>query len=412
MRPENVEEHGNSSQIVAKFACSDLLIGYHAVNRLQSQPQRAVRAGSVALRSMVTGSAPIEIDSPSTMTTPGDRPVRMRDVAAAAGVSISAVSYVLNNTRPVSAEKRARVLKAMSELEYVPNGMAQGLRRTRSKILGVILPDLSTQPYGLLAKHIEATAREAGYMTVVCNSAGDDDALTTAYLRGLQGLRADGLILRTTREQHELLPAVVQAKIPTVLMMSDPPAIGRQIDRVLIDNALGVRLAIGELARAGHHRIGLVSTQDLSKPTLVRLQGFLQGMEEAGLHANMAHVRIGPANADVGETLTGELLDLPSRPTALIVAHSRQSLGALRALHARRLHVPDDLSLVVFGRREYFDLYPTDLTVVQLPMPEMAQIAARVLIDRLEAGPADEQPPQQIVLQPTLSVGASVGAPR
>ena len=340
------------------------------------------------------------------------RPATMREVAAVAGVSVSAVSYVLNNTRPVSADKRARVLKAMADLEYVPNSMAQALRRTRSKILGVILPDLSTPPYGLLAKHIEAAAREAGYMTVVCNSAGDEDALTTAYVRGLQGLRADGLILRTTREQHQLLPVVVQAGIPAVLMMSDPPTIGRNLDRVLVDNALGVRLAVRELVRAGHRRIGLVSTQELSRPTLVRLQGFLRGMEEAGLHADMAHVRVGAANAASGEALTADLLDVPDRPTALIVAQSRLSLGALRALRSRRLRVPDDLSIVVFGRRDYFDLFATELTVVSLPMPEMAQTATRLLIDRLENGQGEAPPPQQVILEPTLHPGASVSAPR
>jgi LacI family transcriptional regulator len=357
--------------------------------------------------------ADVDLESlPDAVHAGRRRAVTMRDVAAAAGVSVSAVSYVLNETRPVRADKRERVLKAMADLEYVPNGMAQALRRTRSRILGVILPDLSTPPYGLLAKHVEAAARAAGYMTVVCNSAGDEDALTTAYVRGLQGLRADGLILRTTREQHELLPAVVQAGIPAVLLMSDPPTIGRNLDRVLVDNALGVRLAIRELVQAGHRRIGLVSTQDLSRPTLVRLQGFLQGMEEAGLHADMAHVRIGAANADAGEALTAELLDGPDRPTALIVAQSRLSLGALRALRSRRLRVPDDLSIVVFGRRDYFDLFATDLTVVTLPMPEMAQLATRLLIGRLENRQHEARPPQQVILEPTLHRGASVGAPR
>ena len=353
----------------------------------------------------------LDLDPPLVSAGPRYRPATMREVAAAAGVSVSAVSYVLNNTRPVRADKRARVLEAMADLEYVPNGMARALRRTRSKILGVILPDLSTPPYGLLAKHIEATAREAGYMTVVCNSAGDEDALTTAYVRGLQGLRADGLILRTTRDQHELLPAVVQAGLPAVLMMSDPPTIGRNLDRVLVDNALGVRLATRELVRAGHHRIGLVSTQELSRPTLVRLQGFLQGMEEAGLHADMAHVRIGAANADAGEALAADLLDAPDRPTALIVAQSRLSLGALRAVRSRRLCVPDDLSIVVAGRRDYFDLFTTDLTVISLPMPEMAQIATRLLIERLENGQGEARPPQQVILEPTLYRGASVGPP-
>jgi LacI family transcriptional regulator len=335
----------------------------------------------------------------------------MRDVAAAAGVSMSAVSYVLNKTRPVSADKRERVLKAIADLEYVPNGMAQALRRTRSGILGVILPDLSTPPYGLLAKHIEATAREAGYMTIICNSAGDDDALASAYVRRLQALRADGLILRTIRDQHELLPSVVQSGVPAVLMMSDPPSIGQSLDRVLVDNVLAARLAVRELAQAGHRQIGLVSTQDLSKATLVRLEGFLQGMEEAGLHADMGLVRIGQASAEAGERMTGELLHGARRPTALVVAHGRLSLGALRALRVRHLRVPDDLSLVVFGRLEFFDLYPVDLTTVVLPLPEMAAMAARLLIERLEQGDGNHLSPRRVVLAPTLHVGASVGPP-
>lgn len=335
----------------------------------------------------------------------------MRDVAAAAGVSISAVSYVLNKTRPVRADKRERVLKAIADLAYVPNGMAQALRRTRSGILGVILPDLSTPPYGLLAKHIEATAREAGYMTVVCNSAGDDDALASAHVRRLQAVRADGLILRTTRDQHELLPAVIQSGMPAVLLMSDPPASSWSLDRVLIDNVVAARLAVLELARAGHRQIGLVTTHDLSKATLVRLQGFLQGMEEVGLHPDMSQVRIGAASVEVGERLTGELLDGPRPPTALVVAHGRQSHGALRALRARRVQVPDDLSLIVFGRPDLFDLYPVDLTTVLLPLPEMGATAARLLIDRLERGTVGDVPPRRVVLEPTLHVGASVGPP-
>ena len=297
----------------------------------------------------------------------------------------------------------------MADLAYVPNGMAQALRRTRSGILGVILPDLSTPPYGLLAKHIEATAREAGYMTVVCNSAGDDDALASAHVRRLQALRADGLILRTTRDQHELLPAVVQSDVPAVLMMSDPPTSGRRLDRVLIDNVQAARLAVRELARAGHRQIGLVTTHDLSKATLVRLQGFLQGMEEAGLHADMSQVRIGAASVGEGERLTGELLDGPRRPTALIVAHGRQSYGALRALRVRRVCVPEELSLIVFGRPDFFDLYPVDLTTVMLPLPEMGAMAARLLIERLERGSGDDLPPRRVVLEPTLHAGASVG---
>jgi DNA-binding LacI/PurR family transcriptional regulator len=351
------------------------------------------------------------VDPLGTSSDRSRRPVTMRDVAAAAGVSISAVSYVLNNTRPVRADKRARVLQAMRDLEYVPNGMAQALRRTRSGLLGLILPDLSNRPYGQLARYIEATARGAGYMTIVCNSAGDDEAAVSAYVRNLEALRVDGFIFRSTREQQQLLPSVIQSRAPAVLMMSDPPEIGHQLDRVMIDHALGVRLAVLHLAEAGHRRIGLVTTEDLSKPTLVRLHGFLQGMEEAGIKVDMNLVQIGAASAEGGTMLTGELLDSSNPPTALVVAHGRQSIGALRAIKARGIRIPDDLSLIVFGRLDYFDLFSTDLTVVVLPLPEMAEVAAELLIDRIEHGQNCEHPPQQIVLAPTLHVGNSVSPP-
>ncbi len=335
-------------------------MSYHRANHVRSSSISADgEGGTVAPGTRVDADLEQHMDITDHLTeeaTGGDtlvgssdrprRSVTMRDVAAAAGVSISAVSYVLNNTRPVRADKRARVLQAMSDLEYVPNGMAQALRRTRSGLLGLILPDLSNRPYGQLARHIEATARQSGYMTIVCNSAGDDDASVSAYVRNLEALRVDGFIFRSTREQHQLLPSVLQSRAPAVLMMSDPPSIGHQLDRVMIDHALGVRLAVRHLAEAGHRRIGLVTTEDLSKPTLVRLHGFLQGMEETGLKVDMDLVRIGAASAEGGTMLTGELLDAANRPTALVVAHGRQSIGALRALldrsHRRRAAVGRD----------------------------------------------------------------------
>jgi LacI family transcriptional regulator, galactose operon repressor len=363
-----------------------------------------------AASEQIVGAA--ETDACSVQSDRPRRPVTMRDVAAVAGVSISAVSYVLNNTRPVRADKRARVLQAMSDLEYVPNGMAQALRRTRSGLLGVILPDLSNRPYGQLARHIEATAREAGYMTIICNSAGDDDALASAYVRNLEALRVDGFILRATREQQELLPSVIQTRAPAVLMMSDLPSTGHQLDRVMIDHPEGVRMAVRHLAEAGHTRIGLVTTEDLSRPTRVRLHSFLQGMADVGLDVDMDLVRVGVASAEVGTRLVGELLDSPRPPTALVVAHGRQSIGALRAIRARRIQVPDDLSLIVFGRPDYFDLFAVDLTTVILPLPEMGAAAARLLLERIDLGQQSDRPPRQIILTPSLHTGDSVGPPR
>jgi DNA-binding LacI/PurR family transcriptional regulator len=334
----------------------------------------------------------------------------MREVALAAGVSISAVSYVLNNTRPVSAEKRARVLQAMADLEYVPNGMARALRSTRSGLIGVVLADLANPSYGLIARGIETVTGEAGYLTIFCTSPRDDDARSSAYVRGLEGIRVEGLILRATRQHRELLPSVLSARAPAVLVMHDPPSSARHLDRVLLDNALGVQLAVRHLAEHGHQRIALVSSQDIARPTLVRLQGFLHGMDDAGLHADMSLVRIGPPADQIGEALTGEVLDVSPRPTALLVAHARQVPGAIRAIRRRGLRVPDDLSLIVSGDPAQFELHRPDLTMIVQPYEALGQAAARLLLGRLR-GATDRSEPRVAVLEPTLQVGASVGPP-
>lgn len=350
---------------------------------------------------------PVETTAPAAGTV--QRPATMRDVALAAGVSVSAVSYALSGTRPVRAEKRERVLRAVAELDYVPNGVARTLRSTRSRVLGVLLADLANPSYGLIARGIETAAHEAGYLTVVCTSPFGDDERSSAYIRGLEGIRVDGLILRVPRNDRELLPTALGTRAPAVLVMHDPPSSGRHLDRVLLDNALGVRLAVRHLAALGHQRIALVSSQDIARPTLVRLQGFLHGMDEAGLHADLTLVRTGPPGADIGDALTGEVLDVSPRPSALIVAHARHVVGALRAIGRCRLRVPEDLSVVASGIPDQFELFRPELTLIARPYEALGQAAARILLDRLTVRSIGDARIE--VLEPTLRIGASTAAP-
>ena len=146
----------------------------------------------------------------------------MRDVALAAGVSISAVSYVLNDSRPVRADKRARIKQAMAALDYVPNRTAQVLKGSRTRLIGVLLPDLTNPIYGEIASSIEHVASTAGLLSILGTTSRQADH-QASYLHALEASRVDGLIVRPTGlgEQRFLLAETRRA--PLLLLMHEPP---------------------------------------------------------------------------------------------------------------------------------------------------------------------------------------------
>lgn len=342
------------------------------------------------------------------------RPATMRDVAAAAGVSVSVVSYVLNNSRPVRSDKRARVLEVMSNLGYVPNGMAQALKRTRTGLIGALLPDLTHQGYELIGRGIETTGRDAGYLMIACNASHDADQ-AVEYLRALEAIRVDGLVLRWNHAQDRLPPVLQSTRAPVVLVMHEPPVDGLRVDRVVSDTRLGMRLALRHLMELGHRRIGLIGSMnslDRGTSTRVRIGAFHQGMEDAGFEEDPRWVKLAVRpTPDDGVALAGEILDQDETPTALIVANVPCAIGALRAIRARGIRVPEDLSVIVFGTPEMFSLFAIDLTVIRQPYVEIGAQAARLLVERMrENGTAWSS--RQVMIEPTLVPGASVGPPR
>jgi LacI family transcriptional regulator len=335
----------------------------------------------------------------------------MADVARRANVSLSAVSYVLNSTRSVGAERRERIRRAMAELGYVPNGTARALRSSKTNLLGMILPDLVNPIYGLLGQGASAVAQAAGYMTVVCTS-DDETSRNATQLRALEATRVEGLIIKTPLREEDSRELAAATREPLVYVLHAPPWPEDPADCVVNDDALGVRLALQHLVAHGHRRIGFVSNPNEDRPaTWIRRHGYAQGVAEIGLVADPALVQLGLATPAAGERAAEALLDLPDPPTALILANNRQAIGALRAIHRRGLSVPDDLSVVVFGQPEFYASSNVELTMVVQQYPEMGRIAAELLLRRIGAS-ARPARPERVVLKPALQPGESVAAPR
>ena len=335
------------------------------------------------------------------------RSVTRDDVARRAGVSVATVSYVLNaGPKPVSADKRRRVLEAVTQLGYRPNAIARSLRARRTNILGLIVPDSANPYFARLSRSIEDAAAERGYQVVVSNAAEDPER-EAAQIEALLRLQVDGLLW---------VPADLSASqagapegVPTVLVdRALPPSEAEPAGDVIeSDNTLGGRLAAEHLLELGHRRIAFLSGPAEHLHTVERLRGAREALARAGVEPEVRHGDFGYRSGyEAGRlwcAMTAE-----ARPTALICANDAMALGVLCAAAEAGVRVPADLSVTGYDDIPQARYAVPPLTTVAQPLDEMAREA----IDRLlvRVGPKGERPePVRRVYPVRLIVRASTG---
>ena len=180
----------------------------------------------------------------------------IRDVAERAGVSYTTVSHVLNNTRPVSEEKRARVLAAIAEMNYVPSAPARSLKAKTTATIGLVVPNNTNPYFAEFARGIEGSLRRRGYCVILCNS--DNDILTQREcLRVLHQNRIDGLIVASVGEDESVADDLRAVRVPVVIV--DRPIAGLDADFVQIDHEAGAMMATRHLLDLGHTRVGCIA---------------------------------------------------------------------------------------------------------------------------------------------------------
>ncbi len=333
-----------------------------------------------------------------------ERPPTIHDVAHRAGVSKSLVSLVLRGSPSVSLSRREAVERAVAELGYRPNLIARSLVRRRTKVLGVILPDLHNPFFAEVVDGIRERAAEAGYRTLIGNgtlaSRGREEA---EAIEMMLELRADGLILVGPQIDTRAIVAA-SAALPVVLVTRATRA--RSVDSVVNDDRLGATLAVEHLAALGHGRIAHIDGGGApgAEP---RRRAYLRTMGRLGL---AAHARIagGVFSEEGGARGVRSLLAAGDAPTAIFVADDIAALGALSEMTGRGLRVPDDVSLVGYDNTSLAALRAIDLTTVDQPRFQMGAAAVAILLERL-AG--DRTEPTRIVRAPTLVVRGTTGPP-
>src|SRR6266851_3831201 len=331
----------------------------------------------------------------------------VHDVARRAGVSTSTVSHVVNNTRFVSDELRARVLAAMRELDYTPNAAARMLSLKRSHTIGLIVSDIRNPFFASVARGVEDVAQEQGYTLVLCNS--DESAeRETACLNALESRAVDGVLLASAGHADEHLARLVRAGYPIVLVDRDLPELGAPA--VLLDNEGAAYSAVWHLITRGHRRIGMLSGRAAISTTTERVAGYRRALREAELELDDRLVVSGESTSEGGVIAADAVLDLHEPPSAIFSGNNLMSIGALQAIGNRGLLVPEDVALVGFDDFPFpwSDAFRPHLTTIAQPTYELGRRAAEILVHRLKG--SKWIPAERVVLEGKLVVRESSGA--
>jgi LacI family transcriptional regulator len=315
-----------------------------------------------------------------------------------AGVSVTTVSHVINETRPVSDGLRLRVTAAAHELGYRPNLLARGLRCGQTHTLGVIVPDSANSFFAELTRGIEDTAFEVGYNIILCNSDGNLDK-ELLYANVLTLKQVDGILFVAAGVSAEHIVALRGQDVPVVIVDRELPETAA--DSVLTDNSHGGWLATRHLLDLGHRRIGCVAGPGDLAPSAARLSGFRRALAEARIPADEGPVAQGDFRYRGGHQAAHRLLSTDSSLTAIFACNDLMAIGAISAAVETGRHVPSDLSVVGFDNVSAAAFSNPTLTTVAQPTHEMGVVAARMLLDRLRN---PSTPPQRRVLGTELIV--------
>lgn len=321
------------------------------------------------------------------------RQITLSDIAATVGVAPMTVSRVLNQNGYVSDETRDKVLSVAKEMNYRRNGLARNLKRQRTETIGLVLGDISN-PYSTeLARAVRRAATANDYNLFICISEHSAEEDIAAF-ESLTSHSVDGLIVATRANDagDEYLKSIVENNVPVVVIGRD--FYHENIDYISADNLAGGFEATQHLVDLGHQRIGFIGAAFDQETKLKRLQGYFNALEKHGIEIDerlvtgRREVRSGVpgySTEEIGYEGMKRLLSLPKRPTAVFARNDFTAIGAMTAIKEASLRIPQDVAIIGFDDIPLASHMSPSLSTVRQPMRLQGQIAAELLLKRIES---------------------------
>jgi len=324
--------------------------------------------------------------------------VSINDVAEKANVSISTVSRVINQNANVSREKEKAVLKAVDELDYIPNGLAQGLVTKKSKSIGVLIADIANLYYSYLVKSIEKELRAAGYYAIIGNTEWDSKR-EKEYMRHLMQRQVDGFILASTSLNSSYLNQLIKKDIPPVVL--DRELESDKIDKIRIDDYKGGYQAAEHLIECNYNYFIHLQGAEFTVTAADRARGLKDSMQENNIDQadydviSSSFVELEPPQ-NIAKFLDSK--NLKDKRVGIFAANDAAAFGVLKELKKRGINVPKEAGVVGFDNVNFAEYSSPALTTISRPIDEIGKISARILLERLNKEENEEIAEKDITL--------------
>lgn len=326
----------------------------------------------------------------------------LADVAKVAGVGLMSVSRVVHGTRKVRPETERKVRAAIEKLGYRPNEAARVLKGYRSRIIGVIVPDLADPFFASYVNRVQETAWDAGYLTLMLAS-GHREERERREAEVLMERQVAGVLLTPLSSDERHFEVLKRSGIP--LVSFDRPLEHIEGDALLVDNRASSARATEHLISHGHQQILCIADEEKIYTKSERVKGYSEAMRRAKLPVRVC--LIGEISGPLSDQLDLALNSRP-RPTAIFATSNVIALAVLNEMQKRSLEIPKDMALIAFDDFSAATVVRPSITVIRQPVEELGRRATSMLLARLN-GEGASSAPSRVVVQTQMVIRESCG---
>jgi LacI family transcriptional regulator len=330
--------------------------------------------------------------------------ITMKEIAKKLGVSVSTVSRALKDSPELHSETKRKIVEAAKEMNYQPNLLAQSLRISRSKTLGVIVPEITSHFFASCISGIQDTANKRGYNVMICQS-NESLEQEKANIRTLVSSQVDGLLISLSRETNkfEHLRDLYDREINFILfdrVQEDIP-----VSKVTFNDANGAYQVVKHLLENGSRRIVYVSGPEDLYISKKRKEGYLRALTEFGVHQDNSLIKTTDLTEAGNIKVARDILNMRPRPEAVFCMIDPVAVDVLTEWKTLGIRIPEDIALAGFTNNPTSAVVEPPLTTVAQPGYEMGKLAVSHLLDQLDGIASDD--PVSIVLETTLVIRKS-----
>ncbi|MBO5461549.1 MAG: LacI family DNA-binding transcriptional regulator [Ruminococcus sp.] len=304
----------------------------------------------------------------------------IKDIAKATGLGLATISSYLNGGN-VREKNREKIEQAIKELNFEVNEVARGLKTNRTKVIGIIIPELNNIFCAEIITEMEDVLRAHGYAAMICDCRTDEKREEEA-VEFLFHRRVDGLIVIPSGESGACLQKFIQVGKPVVLI--DRKMKNVSCDCVLVDNSGAAKDAVSRLIEAGHRKVGIIAGPEKVYTAVERFRGYVLAMKEYQIPVVDELIARGDYTIQGGTEAMKKLVKKNPDMTAVFVSNYEMTVGAIIELNELGIRIPDELSVVGFDNRQFAKASIPKLSIVAQPTEEIGRCAAEIMLERLD----------------------------